>query len=408
MDISTQILFNRAMAQLGLAAFRMGLFPEAQACLSELYMGGRVRELLAQGVTQSRFHERSVEQEKLERRRQMPFHMHINLELLESVHLVCSMLQEVPYMANSMRRARSSNKPFARLVDNYERQTFNGPPENVRDHIMAATRCMLDGKWQTARDLILGLEVWALLPGDKDAVLAMVTGRLKEEAMRTYLFQFAAQYNSVSLDVISSMFDLERKQAYGLVSKMIINEELHGMCDEPSSERRHGPRRAQPAAGAGDDLAEKCAVLLDANERALDLHVGTGGAQLFDYEEESAAAAGGSNRRGGRGGRGGRGAIGTKTAVAAAEAEVAAGVVADAATEKADATVASGTRNPTATSPPAEARAGRETSPPAAAGSSKSRKRRRSRIAPNAWCRSDRRSGASERPTRARRVLPHR
>ena len=55
------------------------------------------------------------------------------------------------------------------------------------------------------------------------------------EAMRTYLFQFAAQYNSVSLDVISSMFDLERKQAYGLVSKMIINEELHGMCDEPSA-----------------------------------------------------------------------------------------------------------------------------------------------------------------------------
>ena len=125
--------------------------------------------------------------------------------------------------------------------------------------------------------------------------------------MRTYLFQFAAQYNSVSLDVISSMFDLERKQAYGLVSKMIINEELHGMCDEPSASvvmAHVEPTRLQTLAMT---FAEKCAVLLDANERALDLHVGTGGAQLFDYEEESAAAAGGSNRRGSRSGRGGRG-----------------------------------------------------------------------------------------------------
>jgi translation initiation factor 3 subunit C len=408
MDISTQILFNRAMAQLGLSAFRLGMFHEAQACLGELYLGGRVRELLAQGVTQSRFHERSQEQEKLERRRQMPFHMHINLDLLESVHLVCSMLIEVPHMANSARRARSNNKPFARLVDGYERQTFNGPPETAREHVMAATRAMLAGEWRAAADLILGLECWALLPeGSKDRVLGAVTRRLKEEALRTYLFQFAAQYNSVSLDVVAAMFDLDRKSAYGLVSKMIVNEELHGMCDEPSASvvmAHVEPTRLQQLAMT---FAEKCAVLLDANERALDLHVGAGGAQLFDYEEElhqdhrrdAAVAAGAAGEAAAARAGSGKTTAAAVAAGGAAAEEAGEAVVAGEATATAATAAGGAGRRATRTSPRDGAR--RATSRSAAAGSLRRIRRRTNAIPRSGWSPSRLGTGGADLTTSA-------
>lgn len=55
--------------------------------------------LVLQGILIQRQQERDHQQEKIDKSRHMPFHMHINLELLECVYLVSAMLLEIPYMA---------------------------------------------------------------------------------------------------------------------------------------------------------------------------------------------------------------------------------------------------------------------------------------------------------------------
>lgn len=298
-DVNTQILYNRTLTQVGLCAFRAGLVYECQTALQDICGSQRQKELLAQGLQMQRYSQITPEQERLERQRQLPFHMHINLELLECVYLTCSMLLEIPTLAQSGSspdlRKRVISKSYRRMLEYHERQIFTGPPENTRDHVMQASKALAAGEWRKAADFITSIKIWDLLPKSAD-IKKMLEGQIQEEGLRTYLFTYAPFYDTLSVETLAGMFDLPASKVTALVSKMIHHEELAAALDQVNSAIifRKGVELSRLQSLALT-LSDKAQGLIESNERVLEQRT-QGTANAFERQ---------GGQRGGRGGRGG-------------------------------------------------------------------------------------------------------
>ena len=310
-DIHTQILYNRALVQVGLCAFRAGLVYDAQVSLQEICGSGRQKELLAQGVMIQRYSQVSPEQERLERQRQLPFHMHVNLELLECVYLTCSMLLEIPLLAQTGSspdvKKRIISKTYRRMLDYHERQMFTGPPENTRDHIMQASKALAAGEWKRATEFIHSIKAWDLM-ARSEKIKEMLSIQIQEEGLRTYLFTYAPFYDTLSVNTLANMFELSERKVAAVVSKMISHEELAAALDQVNSAIifRKGVELSRLQSLALT-LSDKASGLIESNERALEQRT-QGMPNAFDRNAQQGGRGGGGGGRGGRGQRGdGRG-----------------------------------------------------------------------------------------------------
>ncbi|CAE7832223.1 eif-3.C [Symbiodinium microadriaticum] len=179
------------------------------------------------------------------------------------------------------------------------------------------------GDLAKAVGFILGMDVWNLIPNDGcQKVKAMLSIRLKEEALRIYLLSaVSANYQSLCLSHVCSLFDMELPTGRRIISRMIFHSELAGAWD-----RSHDGEdvlvlhkvEATSVQTLALQVAEKMTMLVESNERMLDPMTGA-----YGYKDEwvgrnrqqqedrqggrSAANKGwkGTNMRGGSGGHGG-------------------------------------------------------------------------------------------------------
>ncbi|CAE7346501.1 eIF3c [Symbiodinium natans] len=304
-DVHTQILYNRVIAQIGLSAFRLGKITEAHNCLMDVCQYNKGRELLAQGLSYAKNMERSAEQEKAERQRQLPYHMHINLEVLESAQHICAMLLEVPNMAMQAidpSNKRIISKVLRRALETYDKQQYTGPPETAKDSVVAAAKDLQRGDWAKACAQLEGLQLWHHIdtnhPENGEKVKAMITEKMKVEALRTYLFSYASIYDAFHLDQLVEMFNLDGRQVHSTISKMMIKEEITAFWDESSKYVLVQHVEPTPLQRLAITLAERAVQAVENNERLVDLK--TGG---FAFKDAGRSQPG-LNTDSGKGGKG--------------------------------------------------------------------------------------------------------
>lgn len=293
-DPDTQVAFNRTLVQLGLSAFRLGYIQKAYDCLHPLYVKGAalhtpIRRLLAQGLS-TRF-ERDSEQERLERRRLVPNHMHLSVELIESVYFVSTLLLELPLIAKGDYH-RTSNQRFVKMLERHlSRQRTGeagerigmGPPENTQDHIIAGAVALLKGDWKRCTTHILGLPSWNHLSGvgTIDRVKANLEESIKREGVRTYLLRFSQHYESMSLDHLCEMFELPEANIRKVISKMIFEKQLAAAWDNPPDVIVFFKSEPSVLHDAASVFAERFVHMVEANERLLDARTG-----VYGYKDD--------------------------------------------------------------------------------------------------------------------------
>ena len=131
-DIHLQILYNRAMVQLGLAAFQCGYTESVLECLGDIVATNRVKELLAQSASARK--DKSAKQDLEEKKRVLPYHMHINVDFIEAAYLISAMLIEVPLVAKFRHSIpdQTSTRHFRKVMQDFERKNVSQNKINCR------------------------------------------------------------------------------------------------------------------------------------------------------------------------------------------------------------------------------------------------------------------------------------
>ena len=223
---SLQILFNRVVVQLGISAFQACLIEECHQVLNELLASAHLKEILGQQPLQ-RINSNIENREE----QCIPYHQHINLDLIDVVFMTCSLLIEIPqmtafYSGIRIKRLPYSQKSIRRVLEHHDKSSFQGPPETSRDFVVYSAKAMQKGDWESSVSYLQSVKSWNMLP-NKDVVMENLVERIKIESMKSYLYTYKKFYSKFSVKQLAGVFSLDAAKVVEILEAITTEFEIN-------------------------------------------------------------------------------------------------------------------------------------------------------------------------------------
>ena len=271
---------NRVVVQLGLAAFRIGNYSECNAILSDLCSRNPrdIKVLIGQEIIHQRHDEHSALKELQSRKRLVPFHRQISLELIDAASLTAAMLLTVVAEAKKPYERGTRPKHFAKLMSQQNYALLTGPAATFRESVYSAFNAIIRSDVSGTMSLC-DFSVWKSF-NESSKAMDQLRQQIKLDSLRVFLIIQGANYVSISVEHLADKFCLSPQQVRATVSQLLLDRDnvIVGFWDH----------------------AEECLTIERGNPSRL-LHLAEQSADRLSFLGSGQTSARHFDRRGGRG-----------------------------------------------------------------------------------------------------------
>ena len=232
---SLKILFNRTMAQLGLSAFKNLDLEEVLRYLTPLCTKGptKLREYLSQSYTKE--NEKNTLFDREDKKRAIPYIMKINVEDLDTIFYLSSMIYDASKILlekiigfDSNIEYNYSSHTFERIFFNFQRQQFNGPSNIDKDKKLATTTFLMKGDWKKCIEDLKQLNLIKKYNYLQDKLFELI----KRTALKCYLIFYMSEFQSFELNKLSKRFEIDAKEVKNIINDMILRKQIKAKWNE--------------------------------------------------------------------------------------------------------------------------------------------------------------------------------